>query len=150
VGLDEADDVVALLGEREQCLGDRCDAGGGNQAFHTPLQLRQQLLELARGGVRGARVEEARTLATQVPFGVLERVELEFDRLVDRRHQRMVAGRQFDRGWMTDASRLFHDVSQALRRRAAKALSRTAASSSVLSCLAMHSRTNGSAGGGLA
>ena len=109
VGLDEADDVVTLLGEREQRVGYRRDAGGGDQTFLTPLQLRQQLLQLARGGIGGARVEEARALATQVAFGVLERIELEFDGLVDRRHQRTVAGRQLDRGWMIDESGLFHD-----------------------------------------
>ena len=109
VGLDEADDVVTLLGEREQRLGYRRDAGGGNQTFLTPLQLRQQLLQLARGGIGGARVEEARALATQVALGVLERIELEFDGLVDRRHQWTVAGRQLDPRWMIDESGLFHD-----------------------------------------
>ena len=109
VGLDEADDVVTLPGEGEQGLGYRRDAGGGNQTFLTPLQLRQQLLQLARGGVGSARVEEARALAPQVALGVLERIELEFDGLVDRRHQRTVAGRQLDRGWVVDQSGLFHD-----------------------------------------
>src|SRR6185437_5645948 len=79
VGLDEADDVIALLRKREQRLRDRPDARGGDEAVIASLQLRQSELELARRRIGGARVEEPRPLAAQVLQGLLERLELQFD-----------------------------------------------------------------------
>ena len=79
VGLDEAQDVIALLRQRQQRLRDRADARGGHQALFTPLQLRQQQLQLPRGGIRGPRVEKTGPLTAEETLRLLQRVELELD-----------------------------------------------------------------------
>ena len=82
---------------------------GGDQAFVASLQLGEQLLELPGRGIRGALVEKAGSLTAQVSLGVGNRVELELDRLIDRRDERAIAGRQVDCRGMVDARRLLHD-----------------------------------------
>ena len=160
VSLDEAEDVVALLGEREECLRDRADARGGRQAFLPSLQLREQQLELARGGIGGARIEEAGPLTAQIPLGLLEGVEFELDALIDRGHDRAIVGGELDRRRMIDSGGFLHGRVRVNRSapgwaanlhemcsRAASPARRAAASSSVSSRLAMQSRTTESRGG---
>src|SRR4029077_9334247 len=100
IALDETNDVVALAGEGEQSLRDHPHPGRGDQAVLAPLQLREQQFELTHGRVRAARIIEAGTLPTEIALGLLHGVELEFDRLVDRRHHRVVVGGQLYGGRM--------------------------------------------------
>ena len=108
VGLDETEDVIALLGERQQGLRDRAHTGARHEAFLTALELGDEQLELPRRRVGGARVEESRALASQKALGLLDAVELEFDGLVDGRHHRMVVRRQLNLRRMIDSSGLLH------------------------------------------
>src|SRR3984885_8364605 len=75
VGFHEADDVVALLREGQQCLGDGANTRSTDETLLTPLHLGQQQLELSCRGVRGARVEESRALAPEKPLRLIQRVE---------------------------------------------------------------------------
>ncbi len=115
VGLDEAENVVSLLGQGQQRLRDGADARAGDQAILTALQLGEQQLQLTRGRIRGARVKESWALASQETLGLRHALELELDRLIDRRHDRMVAGRQLDLGRMIDSRGLFHHSSSVNR-----------------------------------
>src|SRR5215468_6337576 len=108
IAFDETNDVVALTGEGEQSLRDHSHPGRGDQAVLAPLQLCEQQFELAQGRVRAARVIEAATLRAQVTLGLFRGVELEFDRLVDRRHHRVIVGWQLYGGRMIDTSGFLH------------------------------------------
>ena len=96
VRLDEADDVIARLRQREQRLRDGAHAGGGDEAIVPALQLRDSELELPRRGIGRARIEKPRPFAAQVLHRLIERIELELDGLVDGRDDRMVVRRQLD------------------------------------------------------
>ena len=108
VSLDEAEDVIALLRQPDQCLRNGVDARGGGQAVVAALQRRQRQLELARGGVAGPHVEVARGLAAQHAQRFVHRLELVLDALVDRRDDRQVAGRRGGHGRVVDERRLLH------------------------------------------
>src|SRR6185312_10522998 len=108
IGLDETEDVIALLGQREQRLRHGTDTGSRHQTLLASLQLREQQLELARGGIRGTRIEESGPLAAQIALGLLQGLEFELDALIDRRHHRMVVGGELYRWRMIDSGWFFH------------------------------------------
>jgi hypothetical protein len=108
IGLGEAQHVIAGLEQREQRSRDGGDAGADAQAVFAPLQFRQQLFQLARGGVGGARVEIAFALAAEQALALGDGVERELDALVDGRHQWPVVRGQRRGGRVIDAGAVLH------------------------------------------
>src|SRR6185437_1652102 len=77
IGLDAAEDVITLLGEREQRLRHGTDTGGSHQTLLASLQLREQELELTGRGIRSTGIEKAGPLAAQIALGLLKGLEFE-------------------------------------------------------------------------
>ena len=149
VGLREAQHVLALPEQRDQRRGDGGEAGAHRHAVLPPLQLREQQLERVHGRVRAATVVVALVPPGPCPLGRGEVLELELDALVDRLHERCIAGRQRGDGRVVGAGAGFHG--SALRRNSGRSFAysaarRSAAATRVASSLAKHSRTIRSAG----
>jgi hypothetical protein len=110
VSLDETEDVIPRAQLGDQAGGDRGGPRAGRDAVVALLQLREQQLELARRRVCAARVEIAFALAAVEAQRLLEALEGELDRLLDRRDQRAVVRRQRSLRRVIDARAALHRV----------------------------------------
>jgi hypothetical protein len=108
VGFDEAQHMVAGLQQPQQRLRHGANARGADNGILAPLHGRQCLFELARGGIRRARIEEPVALAAQRAQGFGNRGVLELDALVDRRNQRRILVGRGHPGRMHQPCLFFH------------------------------------------
>ena len=110
VRLDESENMVALLAQSQRGGGYGGDAGADQETILPALQLRERLLELSQGRIRRPRIIKSLAVSFQVAQGFVGVVEREFNRLIDRRHQRPIVRRQLDRRRVIDEGVVLHGL----------------------------------------
>src|SRR5271155_4677470 len=100
--------MIALLAKRQGGGGNGGDARTDQETVLPALQLRKGQLELSQRRIRSTRIIKSRARSLEIAQSFAGVVERELHRLIYRRHQRPIVGRQLGRRRVVEERVAFH------------------------------------------